>query len=162
MLASPRRKNAAKPVPLACVLALAALVAGCVDNGNDVGYQLPVSSAAAGGSVAAGGSNDVAGGTPGSGGSAPATTLPPLPRLTGVRTSVRGDSVSIGFEPLADAVDYRVYALPRDEDISVAADGDVTIRNAVYRCAGQRQVPPISARYRRSRSTARRPCPAAT
>jgi len=128
-----RSENVAKRALLAWLFALAALVTACVDNGNDVGSQLLASSG--GGGVS---------GDPGASGSLPATTLPPLPRLTGVRASVSGDSVSISFEPLADAVDYRVYALPQNQDISAAANGEVTIRNAVYRCAGNREVPPVA------------------
>jgi hypothetical protein len=112
------------------------LLGGCVDNGNDVGYRLPVSSGAAGGS---GGAGNLAGG---GAGAQPATTLPPLPRLGGVVARVSGDSVEISFEPLADAVDYRVYELPSNQDISLVGD-DVRIENALYRCAGKRQTPPV-------------------
>ncbi|HXK17194.1 MAG TPA: hypothetical protein VNG33_05315 [Polyangiaceae bacterium] len=126
-------KIAAKRVTPAWLCVLAALVSGCLDNRNDVGYQLLASS---GGSASSG--------NPGPSGAAAATTLPPLPRLTGVRASVSGDSVSITFEPLEGAVDYRVYALPPNRDISAAANGDITIRNAVYRCAGKREVPPVA------------------
>jgi hypothetical protein len=98
------------------------LVPGCVDNGNDVGFRLPVAS----------------------GGSAGAeTTLPPLPQLGGVKATVRGDSVHITFEPLAEAVDYRVYALPPNRDVTVNG-GDFTIENALYRCAGKRQTPAVA------------------
>ena len=116
-----------------------ALLSGCVDIGNDVGYRLPASVAGAGaGSGGAAGSA----GAPNAAGSlgAPETTLPPLPVLSGVEASVSGDSVSIRFEPLEDAVDYRVYELPANEDVTIEG-GDVTIRNATYRCAGNRQAP---------------------
>jgi len=38
-----------------------------------------------------------------------------------------------------DAVDYRVYPLPDDGDVAVNGDGSVTVKNAIYRCAGIRQ-----------------------
>jgi hypothetical protein len=115
---------------LACALS----VLGCVDNGNDVGYRLAESVGGGGG----------AGGTASNGDGATATTLPPLPRFTGVHASVTGDSVDISFEPLDDAVDYRVYALPANQDISVGQDGSILVKNAVYRCAGNRQAPPVA------------------
>lgn len=124
-------KNEARRVTPALLAALALCGTGCADNGNDVGYQLPQGLAGAGGSVA-------------STGGAPATALPPLPRLPGVRASVTGDSVSISLEPLEDAVDYRVYALPQNQDILLGADGEVSIKNAFYRCAGNRQTPPVA------------------
>ncbi|HEY6079389.1 MAG TPA: hypothetical protein VIW29_11330 [Polyangiaceae bacterium] len=141
MLPNVRWKNAAHRLPPAWLGALGALAAACVDNGNDLGYQLPVSIAGSSGSSS--NSSGAIGGTTGAG-PAPGTALPPLPRLTGVHASVSGDSVSITLEPLAEAVDYRVYALPPDQDISVAADGEITIRDAVYRCAGKREVPPVA------------------
>ena len=67
------------------------------------------------------------------------TKLPPLPRLTNVVVTEREDSVGIDFDPVDDAVDYRVYPLPSDGDITVNADGSVTVKNAIYRCAGLRQ-----------------------
>jgi len=70
--------------------------------------------------------------------------LPTLPPLRGVQASVSGDSVGIKLEPLAEAVDYRVYALPKNQDISLADNGEVTIQNAVYRCAGNREAPPVA------------------
>src|SRR4051794_31484701 len=71
-------------------LALFTLVTSCVDNRNDVGYQLPAS---LGGSASSGGANATSG-------AAPETTLAPVPRLTGIHTRVSGDSVSIDVEPL--------------------------------------------------------------
>ena len=49
----------------------------------------------------------------------PATALPPLPALTNVVATEREDSVGIDFDPVDDAVDYRVYPLPADGDIAV-------------------------------------------
>jgi hypothetical protein len=69
----------------------------------------------------------------------PQTTLPPLPALTNVVATERDDSVGIDFDPVEGAVDYRVYPLPADGDITKNADGSVTVKNAIYRCAGLRQ-----------------------
>jgi hypothetical protein len=124
-------KNGARRVTPALLLACALGSFGCVDNGNDVGFQRQLSRGGAGGTASGSGA-------------APATTLPPLPRLGGVRASVTGDSVSISLEPLEDAVDYRVYALPENQDISLTADGQVNVNNAIYRCAGNRQAPPVA------------------
>ena len=138
MLATVQCKNRARRVTPVVWLTLALSSLACVDNGNDVGYRLAQgvggASAGAGGMATAATSN---GGTPD-------TTLPPLPHLAGVQADVTGDSVSIGVWPLDDAVDYRVYALPENQDISLGQDGKVTVKNAVYRCAGKRQVPPVA------------------
>jgi hypothetical protein len=47
--------------------------------------------------------------------------------------------VGIDFDPVDDAVDYRVYPLPPDGDVMDDGDGGVVVRNAVYRCAGSRE-----------------------
>ena len=73
------------------------------------------------------------------------TSLPPLPRLPNVTATVKGDSVSITVEPVEGAKDYRVYPLPADSRISSASDGTVTVRDAIYRCAGNRQTSAPSA-----------------
>jgi hypothetical protein len=70
---------------------------------------------------------------------APTTALPTLPPLTNVNALERDDSVGIDFDPVDNAVDYRVYPLPSDSDITANSDKSVTIKNAVYRCAGVRQ-----------------------
>jgi hypothetical protein len=70
---------------------------------------------------------------------APPTALPPLPALTNVVVTERDDSVGIDFDPVDTAVDYRVYPLPSDGDVTANADGSVTVKNAIYRCAGLRQ-----------------------
>jgi hypothetical protein len=69
----------------------------------------------------------------------PSTALPSLPALTNVFGLEREDSVGIDFDPVDGAVDYRVYPLPNDSDVTANADRSVTIKNAVYRCAGIRQ-----------------------
>jgi hypothetical protein len=102
------------------------------------------------GSVSDGGSNGGVGGQHGDGGpgvhpgtgqldASPPTALPPLPSLINVVATAREDSVGIDFDPVDDAVDYRVYPLPNDGDVTANADGSVTIKNAIYRCAGLRQ-----------------------
>ena len=68
-----------------------------------------------------------------------ATSLPALPELTNVVATQREDSVGIDFDPVDDAVDYRVYPLPADGSFTQNADGSLTIPNAIYRCAGLRQ-----------------------
>ncbi|HLK37278.1 MAG TPA: hypothetical protein VKU41_11040, partial [Polyangiaceae bacterium] len=70
------------------------------------------------------------------------TKLPSLPPLDNVVASLNDDSASITFEPVQGALDYRVYPLPKDSDVNVGSDGTVTIRNATYRCAGNRETPP--------------------
>jgi hypothetical protein len=67
------------------------------------------------------------------------TGLPTLPELVNVVATEREDSVGIDFDPIDDAVDYRVYPLPSPGDITVNGDGSLTIKNAIYRCAGLRQ-----------------------
>jgi hypothetical protein len=51
----------------------------------------------------------------------------------------REDSVGIDFDPVDNAIDYRVYPLPAPGDVTVNADGSLAIKNAIYRCAGLRQ-----------------------
>jgi hypothetical protein len=67
------------------------------------------------------------------------TGLPALPELTNVIAIEREDSVGIDFDPFDGAIDYRVYPLPNPGDVTVNADGSLTIKNAIYRCAGLRQ-----------------------
>src|SRR5262249_40132023 len=84
---------------------------------------------------------DLGGGVGGLGqpGRAPRTALPPLPDpFTNVVVTGRGDSVGVDIDPVDDAVDYRIYPLPPDGDVMTSADGTVTVKNAVYRCAGAR------------------------
>ena len=101
-----------------------------------------------------GGSNN--GGTPSTGGNDPVTTgggpvrtgpvfagadcpsdtgLPPVHALPNVKGLIEGSNARITFDPQADARDYRVYALPKSK-----VSGD-TIAGAVYRCAGDYEVP---------------------
>jgi hypothetical protein len=69
------------------------------------------------------------------------TKLPPLPGLTNVVATEDDDSAEVTFEPVTGALDYRIYPLPADGDITVNADGSVVVKNAIYRCAGNREVP---------------------
>lgn len=69
------------------------------------------------------------------------TALPALPALTNVTANAIGDNVSLQFDPIDGALDYRVYELPADSDVSHDSDGHVTVKNATYRCAGNRQAP---------------------
>ncbi|HEV8246876.1 MAG TPA: hypothetical protein VGP93_13955, partial [Polyangiaceae bacterium] len=100
--------------------------------------------ASTGGAPSAGSSSMSTGGSsPGTVTTGVETALPELPTFTQVGAVVRGDSVEIAFTPVDSAVDYRVYPLPRDEDVAVDASGLVTIKNAIYRCAGNRQAPGV-------------------
>src|SRR5260221_6424745 len=69
---------------------------------------------------------------PGNGG------LPDLPRINNVRVSQRGDTTIVEFEPVSGALDYRIYPLPKKEDVLVGASGELAVKNAIYRCAGDR------------------------
>jgi hypothetical protein len=100
--------------------------AGSVPAGGDGAVS------AVGGDAAASTVGQVDGGVPDSG-------LPPLPPLANVVGVLREDSVGIDFDPVDEAVDYRVYPLPNPGEVTANPDGSLTIRNAVYRCAGVRQ-----------------------
>lgn len=64
--------------------------------------------------------------------------LPPLPAIENVRPTVRGDTAVIEFEPVEGALDYRIYRYPAPGEVSVGADGEISVRDAIYRCAGTR------------------------
>jgi hypothetical protein len=64
--------------------------------------------------------------------------LPDLPEIQNVRVRTTGDNVVIEFEPVDDARDYRIYVSPAQEDVTVGGDGAVSVRDAIYRCAGDR------------------------
>jgi hypothetical protein len=64
--------------------------------------------------------------------------LPELPPIQNVRVTMNGDTSLIEFEPIAEALDYRVYPLPDDSDVLVGENGEVVVKNAIYRCAGDR------------------------
>jgi hypothetical protein len=67
-----------------------------------------------------------------------ATCLPTLPQIENVSVVVHGDTAIVEFEPIAGALDYRIYPQPAAEDILVGDMGEVAVRNAIYRCAGDR------------------------
>jgi hypothetical protein len=62
--------------------------------------------------------------------------LPDLPPVTGVNVTVRGDTALVEFDAMAGAKDYRIYPYPNVSDVLVGEMGELTIRNAIYRCAG--------------------------
>jgi len=62
--------------------------------------------------------------------------LPELPRIDNVVPTVRGDSAIIDFSPVAGAKDFRIYPLPAEADVLVGPNGEVAVKNAVYRCGG--------------------------
>jgi hypothetical protein len=62
--------------------------------------------------------------------------LPELPRIENLVPTVRGDTVTVTFEAVVDALDYRIYPLPAEGDVLVGADGEVVVKNAIYRCSG--------------------------
>jgi hypothetical protein len=67
--------------------------------------------------------------------------LPPpppndLPEMSNVVASVRTDNVSVTFDPVDNAVDYRIYP--------VSPDGTLSNTNVVYRCAGNREAFPVA------------------
>jgi hypothetical protein len=64
--------------------------------------------------------------------------LPDLPRLDNVKVTQHGDTSIIEFEPVAGALDYRVYPMPDSSDVMVGQNGELAVKNAVYRCAGDR------------------------
>jgi hypothetical protein len=75
------------------------------------------------------------------------TKLPALPAIGNVVARLNDDSTSITFDPFEGALDYRVYELPADSDLSTKADGHIEIKNGTYRCAGNREtaVPTVDA-----------------
>lgn len=97
------------------------------------------------GSTASGG---VAGSSGGAGTAAPPDgivtggtendALPPLPPIENIRVRQSGDNVVIDFEPVDDARDYRIYVSPDPGDVTVEDGGTVVVKDAIYRCAGDR------------------------
>jgi hypothetical protein len=69
--------------------------------------------------------------------------LPPLPPIQNLNVTMHGDTAIIEFEPVEGARDYRIYAAPNPEDVLVGEDGELSVKDAIYRCAGDR---PIRAR----------------
>ena len=67
--------------------------------------------------------------------------LPELPELENVVARVRGDTLLVDFSALADARDYRIYPYPDSGKVELADDGTVVVRDAIYRCSGDRPRP---------------------
>jgi hypothetical protein len=66
------------------------------------------------------------------------TCVPDLPTIQNVHVTTRGDTATVEFEPIAGALDYRIYPEPADTDWLIGATGEVGVKNGVYRCAGDR------------------------
>lgn len=127
----------------AAVVAACLAVAGCSSRG---GAAAPGDASASGDGPGMVGPGSIDGSAPSNGvvvsqvdGGLGDTGLPPLPSLTNVLTTQREDSVGIDFDPVDNAVDYRVYVLPNPDAVLVNDGGSITIPNAIYRCAGLRQ-----------------------
>lgn len=67
-----------------------------------------------------------------------ATCLPELPALQNVKVTMHGDTAIIDFEPVAGALDYRIYPEPDPADFLIGGAGEVGVKNGIYRCAGDR------------------------
>ena len=68
-----------------------------------------------------------------------ANCVPELPVIQNVKVTTRGDTATIDFEPVAGAVDYRIYPEPANAaDWLIGTNGEVGVKNAIYRCAGDR------------------------
>ncbi|HEY6878493.1 MAG TPA: hypothetical protein VI299_10770 [Polyangiales bacterium] len=70
----------------------------------------------------------------------PGDGLPALPRIDNIRVTQRGDTAIVEFEPVANARDYRIYPLPKNTDVLTGAAGELVVKNAIYRCAGDRPI----------------------
>jgi hypothetical protein len=66
------------------------------------------------------------------------TCVPELPTIQNVKVTTRGDTATIEFEPIAGALDYRIYPEPTAGDWLIGANGEVGVKNGIYRCAGDR------------------------
>jgi len=64
--------------------------------------------------------------------------VPDLPTIQNVHVTTRGDTALIEFEPVAGAVDYRIYPEPDPANWLIGANGEVGVHNGIYRCAGDR------------------------
>ena len=67
-----------------------------------------------------------------------ANCVPELPVIQNVKVTTRGDTATIDFEPVAGAVDYRIYPEPAEGDWLIGAAGEVGVKSGIYRCAGNR------------------------
>jgi hypothetical protein len=64
--------------------------------------------------------------------------LPELEPIQNVKVTTHGDTAIIEFEPVAGALDYRIYPEPDPADWLIGDDGSVGVKNGIYRCAGDR------------------------
>ncbi len=71
------------------------------------------------------------------------TGLPAAPALVNLAAAMHGDTAHLSFEPVSGALDYRVFVAPQTTDLAAQADGGVGIRNATYRCSGDREAPTV-------------------
>lgn len=62
--------------------------------------------------------------------------LPVLPKIDNVHVTQHGDTTIVEFEPVAGALDYRIYPMPAPGDVLVGQNGELGVKNAIYRCAG--------------------------
>jgi len=67
-----------------------------------------------------------------------ASCVPELPPIQNVKVTTHGDTVTIDFEPVAGALDYRIYPEPDPTDWLIGNAGEVGVKNGIYRCAGDR------------------------
>ncbi len=64
--------------------------------------------------------------------------VPELPTIQNVHVTTHGDTATIDFEPVAGALDYRIYPEPDAADWLIGSNGEVGVKNGIYRCAGDR------------------------
>jgi hypothetical protein len=62
--------------------------------------------------------------------------LPQVPRIDNLVVTVRADTAIVDFSAVDGAKDYRVYPLPDEHDVLVGTNGEVVVRDAIYRCGG--------------------------
>jgi hypothetical protein len=142
---------------LACCAGIAGVIVACgsSDQPSEATMAGAGGSAQQGtaGSTMVGGTGGSAVGTGGAGvgggmgGGAPAVTskaLPALPGMSNVNVVPGDHYVTVTFDPVEGAKDYRIYALPADGDVLVDGGKLTGIRNATYRCAGTHEAADIA------------------
>ena len=67
-----------------------------------------------------------------------ATCVPELPAIQNIKVAMHGDTAVIEFEPVAGALDYRIYPEPAAADWLIGTAGEIGVKNGIYRCAGDR------------------------
>jgi hypothetical protein len=133
---SPGAGGVTNPVPDAGPSCVAAIETSCTDSKDDDcdGYIDCRDSDCEGKTCGEGGKFTCTGGAC----IAPGNGLPPLPRIDNVRVTQRGDTAIVEFEPIDGALDYRIYPMPAPGDVLVGTSGEVVVKNAIYRCGGDR------------------------